>query len=394
MEVSESLINRLSKYSVYVPDDLTRVPVDTMEESLDRALDTVDQWFRVTEAIMAEERPENDINVREFRSRGEKPFNGVDPNRFLIRKIKSGQNILRTLIEIETVKQTKSKRNCRGQVKIKSPKIFISHKKEDKPYADALVNLINFIIGPAGDKIFCSSIPGYGIRQSRDIIGELKAQFDNHDVFMVIIHSPRYYRSIVCLNEMGASWVLGTKFSSFMTKDCTYEMLQGVIGKDNICININDEVGILNAHLNDFKDDLLSFFSADSIDENKWEHARDRFVKEVSSLTHEPIESALPRSSSKQEQETIISDKETAIIKKWAGSNSIEAHIVCTKDGTSFILGPDSYDVNGARELMEWNDFFDRLQRKGFIRFDRTNRQGNKVYRLMKPAFDYIDTLS
>jgi hypothetical protein len=115
---------------------------------------------------------------------------------------------------------------------------------------------------------------------------DLKAQFDNYEIYMIIIHSPRYYQSAVCLNEMGASWVLGTKFSSFMTKDCNYEHMHGVINRDTICINLNDEAGMLNSHLNDFKDDLLSFFSLDAIDENKWENARGRFIKEVSSIEY------------------------------------------------------------------------------------------------------------
>lgn len=40
----------------------------------------------------------------------------------------------------------------------KTPKVFISHKKEDKAYADALVSMINFIIGSDGDNIFCSIV--------------------------------------------------------------------------------------------------------------------------------------------------------------------------------------------------------------------------------------------
>lgn len=119
----------------------------------------------------------------------------------------------------------------------KPPKVFISHKKEDKAYADALVNLINFVIGADGDKVFCSSVQGYGIKQSRDIMDELKTQFDNFEVFMVIVHSPRYYQSPVCLNEMGAAWVLGTRFSSFLTMDCKPEHMRGVINKEKIYIS-------------------------------------------------------------------------------------------------------------------------------------------------------------
>jgi len=169
----------------------------------------------------------------------------------------------------------------------KSPKVFISHKKEDKAYVNALVNLINIILGADGDKIFCSSIPGYGIRQSRDILDELKNQFDHYDVFMVIIHSPRYYQSAICLNEMGASWALGTKFSSFMTIDCKPEHLHGVINREKICIDLNDDDDMLNCHLNEFKDDLIDFFQASQIDQNRWENARGRFVREVKALTYE-----------------------------------------------------------------------------------------------------------
>jgi len=173
--------------------------------------------------------------------------------------------------------------------KVKAPKVFISHKKEDKAYADALVNLINFIIGADGDKIFCSSVQGYGIKQSRDIMDELKAQFDNYEVFMIIIHSPRYYQSAVCLNEMGAAWVMGSQFSSFLTTDCKTEHMRGVINKEKIFIDPNDDPDMLEAHLNDFKNDLLEFFGKGAIDENKWANARKRFVNEVSALAYEPV---------------------------------------------------------------------------------------------------------
>ena len=172
---------------------------------------------------------------------------------------------------------------------VKAPKVFISHKKEDKAYADALVNLINFIIGADGDKIFCSSVQGYGIKQSRDIMDELKAQFDNYEVFMIIIHSPRYYQSAVCLNEMGAAWVMGSQFSSFLTTDCKTEHMRGVINKEKIFIDPNDDPDMLEAHLNDFKNDLAAFFGKGAIDENKWANARKRFVNEVSSLTYESV---------------------------------------------------------------------------------------------------------
>lgn len=211
----------------------------------------------------------------------------VDAKEDLTKEVRNGFNILNSVIAAENIKAELNNPNPDKKTMSRLPKIFISHKKEDQDYAEALVNLINFIIGPDGDKIFCSSIPGYGIRQSRDILDDLKAQFDNYEIYMIIIHSPRYYKSVVCLNEMGASWAIGTQFSSFMTKDCKYEMMQGVINDNYICININDEEKTLNGRLNEFKDELLAFFDAPAPVENKWENERSRFVKAVTSLNYE-----------------------------------------------------------------------------------------------------------
>lgn len=216
-----------------------------------------------------------------------------DAKEELAREVKAGRNALSAIIDAESLKTGLKQQNIgtatQNEQPKRPPKVFISHKKEDKDYADALVNLINFIIGSDGDKIFCSSVQGYGIKQSRDIMDELKAQFENHDIFMVIIHSPRYYQSAVCLNEMGAAWVMGTHFSSFLTKDCKPDQMRGVINKEKIFIDPNDDSDQLNAHLNDFKNDLVAFFGIQQVEENKWENARNRFVKEVSSLTYEPV---------------------------------------------------------------------------------------------------------
>lgn len=119
------------------------------------------------------------------------------------------------------------------------PKIFISHKSEDVGFVNALVNLLRLYIGSDEDKIFCSSVPNYKIGLGKDIYPEIKAQFEKHDVFMIIIHSPRYYQSSVCLNEMGAAWIQSTECCSFLTSDCDFNDLRGVIDKNYISIKVN-----------------------------------------------------------------------------------------------------------------------------------------------------------
>ena len=371
--------------------------IDCIPESTKREIrEKVKEWFCLTRVLVESGNGINDPFVSDFITKESKAMWGIEFKNTMKKRVESGKRILENIIQAQEIRATlESNQEITpvSQSVNKPRKVFISHKKEDQNYADALVNLINFIIGPSGDKVFCSSIPGYGIKQSRDIMDELKAQFDNFTVFMVIIHSPRYYQSFVCLNEMGASWALGTKFSSFMTKDCTYELLHGVIGREKICININDEAEMLKAHLNDFKNDLLSFFSLEGVDENKWEHARNRFVKEVSSISYDPVEDAQAALSSKQKSEPSFSDEENAILKKWAESNNSEAHSCTTKDGTSIILGQYTYEVKESRELLEWEDFLNRMIKAGFIKPVRKNRQGSIVYRLSKPALDYIESL-
>ncbi len=289
LSLADDIIQAVEEMQRVQPRDIVEFEIDGLDaEDKARIKDRVAGWFRSTQIIIDTFSGKEDTNAREFRSRSTKPIRNRDYKSEIKNKINSGKRTIANIIQTEELKSELGTTPEPAKSKEKTPKIFISHKQEDKAYADALVSLIEFIIGSAGDNIFCSSIPGYGIKLSRDIIDELKAQFRDYDIFTVIIHSPRYYKSIVCLNEMGASWILGTKFGSFMTKDCTYDHLHGVIGREKICINLNDEAEMLNAHLNDFKNALISFFDAAPIDENKWENARSRFVKEVSALKYEP----------------------------------------------------------------------------------------------------------
>lgn len=274
----------------------------------------------------------------------------------------------------------------------KQPKVFISHKKEDKAYADALVSLINFILGADGDKIFCSSIPGYGIRQSRDILDELKRQFDEYEVYMVIIHSPRYYQSAICLNEMGASWALGTKFSSFLTTDCRLENLHGVINQEKICIDLNDDADMLNGHLNEFKDDLIDFFHVNAIDQTKWENARSRFIKEVMVLTYEPQkEESVEVSTIKQTPNQMFTEDEYEVMRQWVESGNISAYVLGVLGGKYYVLGNYQYEATSGRQEAYWNDFLKRMQKAGFIALERYDSHGSPVYELQNSAYEYFE---
>lgn len=264
--------------------DLYYVPEDELEEFKNKFA----QWKSYVHELLVKQFGRDDQYVYEWDTYVETTVDKKEPILpQLKKKVNKGLSLIDSFLERLDIRfHYDESVEEKLENMAKPPKVFISHKKEDKAYADALVNLINFIIGSDGDKIFCSSVQGYGVKQSRDIMDELKAQFDNYEVFMAIIHSPRYYQSPICLNEMGAAWVLGTRFSSFLTMDCKIEHMRGVINKEKIFIDPKDDSDQLNAHLNDFKDDLVELFGCNQLDENKWENARNRFVKEVSAITY------------------------------------------------------------------------------------------------------------
>jgi hypothetical protein len=318
-----------------------------------------------------------------------------DAKEELAREVKAGRNALSAIINAESLKTGLQQQSigtaAQKEQSKRPPKVFISHKKEDKGFADALVNLINFIIGPDGDKIFCSSVPGYGIRQSRDILDELKRQFDQYEVYMVIIHSPRYYQSAICLNEMGAAWVLGTKFSSFMTNDCKAEHMHGVINREKICIDLNDDADMLNGHLNEFKDDLIEFFHSGSIDETKWETARGRFIKEVQALSYDsPQEKHDEIAYNSLPTPTVFSEKEYKVLRQWVESNNNLGLVCGFMGGKIIILGNNQYEVGEGREEARWNAFIDKLQEAGFIAYKGKNSQGDPLYELQNSAYEYF----
>ena len=240
----------------------------------------INTWYEVTSTIVAQEIGEADPYLFKFCEQWRAPIRGLSFQEQYIQRLLSAGANLRTLVAVAAERGGDSPK----KESLKTPKVFISHKTEDKAYADALVSLINYIIGRDGDKVFCSSIPGYGVRPAQDIIDKVKEQFNEHDLFVVLIHSPRYYKSPVCLNEMGAAWALNTPFCSFLTKDCRIDQLTGVIGKEEICINPNDEEEMLCYHLNSFKDDLVAFFGATPIYETKWEHERGLFIKAIEEI--------------------------------------------------------------------------------------------------------------
>lgn len=173
---------------------------------------------------------------------------------------------------------------------------FISHSSKDKEYAEALVDLLKNI-GLTPQNLFCTSVPGYWIENGR-FIDVIKEKFDNYNLYMIIIQSPRYFQSPISLNEMGAAWALGAKCSSFLTNDMTFEQMNGVINKDYIAIDINSTE--CKSRINDFKKEVINYTNIPAVEDNIWERERNKFIETVKEIKYD---------SESQNSQNVLVDK-------------------------------------------------------------------------------------
>lgn len=188
----------------------------------------------------------------------------------------------------------------------KTPVVFISHSSKDKDFVDALVNLLDDM-GFTKDTLFCSSVREYGIPFSGDIYETIRDLFLKHDLYVIFIHSPRFYGSAVSLNEMGAAWVLKTDFCSFLTNDMNYDMMKGVVNNAKLSIKVDEDDAKLL--LNDFYNHLLTVFSLQKMDVNKWERKRDQFLQVVRNLKYEEVEENVKENSVDIEYKKLLIEK-------------------------------------------------------------------------------------
>lgn len=168
----------------------------------------------------------------------------------------------------------------------KTPLVFISHSSKDKDFVEALVNLLDDM-GFTKDTLFCSSVREYGIPLSGDIFETIRGLFLERDLYVIFVHSSRFYDSPVSLNEMGAAWVLKTDFCSFLTNDLAYEQMKGVANGGKLSIKVDDDEA--PKLLNDLYKHLAAFFPLQEMDMNKWERKRNQFLQVVRNLKYEVV---------------------------------------------------------------------------------------------------------
>lgn len=297
----------------------------------------------------------------------------VEYKKEISRKIVALESILEKLpyIPFQELKTTSTPND-----KIK--KIFISHSSADQKFAEALIDLLN-TMGLGQEEIFCSSIPGYWIGNGKNFLDEIKTHFVNYDLFVIFIHSPRFYNSHVSLNEMGAAWVLQSEYCSFLTNDMEYDQMDAVVTSHEIAIKVNTYEAI--SRLNDWKMRILDWFSKSDVDANIWERKRNAFLETVSSLTYEIV----------QIKDVDLSEKDIDILKHWVDSDDDSMYYTEFLGGSGLMmLGAIEYTINSAREKAEWRSCLSRLSSLGFIEYIGEDN-GFPKYQLTEKAFKHFD---
>ncbi|BCZ46796.1 hypothetical protein psyc5s11_28630 [Clostridium gelidum] len=269
-------------------------------------------------------------------------------------------------VEITEIKKIK------GEITMlqKSHKIFISHSSSDKEYVSKLIDLLEGI-GLNHELIFCSSVPGYGIPLDNDIYDYLKIQFETYNLHVILVLSDNYYKSVACMNEMGAAWILKNRYTTILLPGFEFTEVAGAINPRQIGLKLDNEVTEVKEKLGQLKDCLLNEFGLSTIPDIRWEQKRDLFINSI---------------TTNKKENTVSNDVKVNLrktIKKSEDLDDIHSIQNKTDADLSIILGDSQIEADSVKSF--YRKIFEHLIIKQ-IDFDSIVpfKTGNKRYLINK----------
>ena len=357
-----------------------------VSEDVDKCRKAIEKWQLTSKDILIEAFGETHRYVLTFVDTLSRKNSGFNYQREFTFEVNQGLSVLESVAESLHLGIGLGKEDDTN-AEAKTPMVFISHSSKDKDFANALVALLEDV-GFDNSNLFCSSVEGYGIALSKDIFETLRSLFNEHNLYVIFIHSPRYYKSAVSLNEMGAAWVLKTDFCSFLTTDMAFDKMEGVVNGSTISIKVDAEDA--PARLTELKDNLIQMFGLQSIDGTKWERKRKAFLNQVLSIAYKE------NSDVKEANEgTVEFDaEELQLFSKWANNTTDTTFMALwTRQGLEVHFGyHNGYTFPRGEALAQYEDLMSRLLQAGFIVADGTSNNVTK-YKITKQGYDYAKTL-
>ncbi|MBR5603276.1 MAG: hypothetical protein IKW51_03585 [Bacteroidales bacterium] len=89
-----------------------------------------------------------------------------------------------------------------------------------------------------------------------------------------------------------------------------------------------------------------------------------------------------------------LSDFDIERLQTWTSSDNPSFLYLPIMGGmVIYRLGAKQYNVNNGKENVEWDDFFERMIRYGFIEIEKYDKYGYPIYKLKKAAYDYMESM-
>jgi len=154
-------------------------------------------------------------------------------------------------------------------------KIFVSHAKKDEYIAKALVDILLIAgIGYCNNDFFCTSIEGLGIDTSEDWREAIKTNLLCSDAVILLL-TPHYKESEMCLNEMGVAWAFCDKVIPIVVEPLKYDAIGATFG-------VKQAVSLLDEYkLDDMRDKLLEWFPLEN-PTSRWNSKKDETIERIS----------------------------------------------------------------------------------------------------------------
>lgn len=283
--------SHLQMNDLVLDDEISNVErADSIYQSFDysnsnsvEAIKAYHIWYSASAVLFSRFFHSDDVEYKRFRNINNSCNGfGLHDNYFtlqssfniLLRKIKSG--VAKEL----TNAQTNVTSTNEGT---KHPLLFISHSSEEVAFVESLVSLLQKL-GFNKTNLFCSSIEGYGIDEGEDIYETLRAKFTETKIYVVFVLSENYYKSPACLNEMGATWVIQSEYTTIVMPGFDIPDIKGAINPRKMAIVLNDDRHI-RSMLNSFRTRLMDLFNLQDLDDDiVWENNRNSFINSVREL--------------------------------------------------------------------------------------------------------------
>jgi hypothetical protein len=160
-------------------------------------------------------------------------------------------------------------------------KIFISHSSTDRAIVEEVIDLLE-VVGVKPGQIFCSSFAGYGIELGEDFLQRIKTELNSNTLVLFVL-TDDFYKSTVCVCEMGAAWVTTSKHIPLVVPPLDYKDVKGVIPLTQ-GFKIDEPL-----KWNLFKEQLEKLFKIENqASASVWERKRDKAIKNIGSHIKPP----------------------------------------------------------------------------------------------------------